>query len=215
MIGWLNGQVVERDAGQGTVIVDVRGVGYEVRLSLQTLAAVGEAGSECALWVYTHVRAESLALFGFSTPAEKQLFLLLLRVPKVGPQSALAVLGGFPLSELVRVLVRGDQKTLQKIPGIGRKTAEQILLSLKDKAEELFAVIDEEAAAAGGEARAPVQRAAPEDALKGDAQLVLVNLGWRAKQVEAALAKVLESRGDERWTLDELVRRALAQLMER
>ncbi|MBK8266048.1 MAG: Holliday junction branch migration protein RuvA [Nannocystis sp.] len=209
MIGWLSGKVLHRDSRGGSVVLDVGGVGYEVRVSIQTLAAVGEPGSGCSLWIYTHVREDALALFGFSSPAEKELFLLLLDVPKVGPKNAMAVLGGLPLGELARSLASGEHGTLQKIPGIGKKTAEQIVLSLKDKVQALAALYPEAGVAAASPA--PVSE---DEGIVGEAKMVLEGLGWRAREVDAALAKV--SSGDGKApSIDELVRRALAQLMER
>ena len=207
MIGWLSGIIISRDARQGVVILNVGGVGYELRVSLQTLAAVGEVDELCTLWVHTHAREDQLALFGFATQAEKTLFLLLNGVPKVGPKHAMAVLGGFPLPELVGHLAQGREDMLTKIPGIGKKTAEQILLSLGDKVTALAADL------ALGEgprpARPPAARAQHEEARQ-----VLVELGWRLKEVDAALTKVAAA-GQVEASLDDLVRRALAQLMER
>lgn len=209
MIGWLSGIVIHRDAKQGVVILNVGGVGYEVRVSLQTLAAVGEPDELCTLWVHTHAREDVLALFGFASPAEKQLFLLLNGVPKVGPKHAMAVLGGFPLQELVDHLAQGREDMLTRIPGIGKKTAEQILLSLGDK----VAALTEELA---GESPAPKDRptAAGGPAIADEAKQVLVELGWRAREVELALAKVTAT-GAAPSGLDDLVRKTLAQLMER
>lgn len=210
MIGWLSGVVLVRDPAQGVVVINVGGVGYEVRVSLQTLAAVGEPDELCTLWVYTHVREDMLLLFGFATPLEKELFLLLLGVPKVGPKHALAVLGGFPFAELVEHLKTNRQDQLQKIPGIGKKTAEQILLSLGDKVASLAAPSAAAPSAAAGE------RAGGGSALQEDAKAMLVDLGWRLKEVETAIARVVAAGwSDEGGTLDDLVRRALAQLMDR
>jgi len=209
MIGWLSGIVVHRDARQGVVILNVGGVGYEVRVSLQTLAAVGDPDEHCALWVHTHAREDALMLFGFSTQAEKQLFLLLTGVPKVGPKHAMAVLGGFPPAELVDHLTQGREVMLTKIPGIGKKTAEQILLSLGDK---VAAFADE----LGGGPRSPTPAKAEPGppAIIEEAKQVLVDLGWRVKEVEVALAK-LTAGGPVTASIDDLVRRTLAQLMER
>jgi len=209
MIGWLSGKVLVRDPRTGTVVLDVGGVGYEVRVSIQTLGSVGAVGSSLALWVHTHVREDMIALFGFASPLEKELFLLLLDVPKVGPKHAMAVLGGLPLPELVRSLCRGEEGTLQKIPGIGKKTAEQVLLSLRGKLDAI------DAALSPGEASAPAPAAASGDqALRDEVRMVLEGLGWRAKEVDGALAKVL-TKGAGELSIDEVVRRALAQLMER
>ncbi len=208
MIGWLSGVVVARDAAQGVVVLNVGGVGYEVRVSLQTLAEVGDLDELCTLWIHTYVREDQLLLYGFASPAEKRLFLLLNSVPKVGPKHALAALGGFPFGELVDHLRQGRHDQLQKIPGIGKKTAEQILLSIADKVGDL---------ASGDAVSAP---AAPRtdggSAQQDEARAVLVELGWRLKEVDAALARVVAAGWqDSDGALDDLVRRALAQLMER
>jgi len=208
VIGWLSGVVVARDAAQGVVVINVSGVGYEVRVSLQTLAEVGDLDELCTLWIYTYVREDQLLLYGFASPAEKRLFLLLNSVPKVGPKHALAALGGFPFAELVDHLRQGRHDQLQKIPGIGKKTAEQILLSLGDKVGDLVA----------GEAIAVanVARADGGSGLQDEARAVLVELGWRLKEVDAAIARVVAAGWkDADGALDDLVRRALAQLMER
>lgn len=208
MIGWLSGVVVARDAAQGVVVINVSGVGYEVRVSLQTLAEVGDLDELCTLWIYTYVREDQLLLYGFASPAEKRLFLLLNSVPKVGPKHALAALGGFPFAELVDHLRQGRHDQLQKIPGIGKKTAEQILLSLGDKVGDL---ITGEAIAV-----ANVARADGGSGLQDEARAVLVELGWRLKEVDAAIARVVAAGWkDADGALDDLVRRALAQLMER
>ncbi|MCA9660783.1 MAG: Holliday junction branch migration protein RuvA [Myxococcales bacterium] len=208
MIGWLSGQVVARESRRAAVTLNVGGVGYEVRVSLQTMGSIPAEGERCTLWIHTHVREEALALYGFLTPDERELFLLLLGVPKVGPKHAMAVLGGLPIDELLRSIAGGEQRRLEKIPGIGRKTAEQILLSLKDKVLAFLSGDDE--------APEPSAAAGP-DALVDEANAVLVALGWRPKPVEKALAAVI---GGDAWkaspgSLDELVRRALAELMER
>ncbi|MCX4245915.1 Holliday junction branch migration protein RuvA [Paraliomyxa miuraensis] len=209
MIGWLGGKVRVRDVLRGEVVLDVGGVGYLVAVSWQTLADVPEVGGACELWIHTHVREEALNLYGFSTPAERDVFRLLTSVPQVGPKLAVAVLGGFPLVELLGAIAGGERPTLERIPGVGRRTAERILLDLKDKVVPLYEALQ------GQRPTAPTA-AAPvgDDALREEARLVLVNLGWKPKPVEAALDKAwAEADGTE--TLDGLVRRALAQLMAR
>jgi len=208
MIGWLSGIVVARDPAQGVVVINVAGVGYEVRVSMQTLAEVGDLDELCTLWIYTYVREDQLLLYGFATPAEKRLFLLLNGVPKVGPKHALAALGGFPFNELVDHLRQGRHDQLQKIPGIGKKTAEQILLSIGDKVHDL-----------GSPGEAVTVPATPRtdggSAQQDEARAVLVGLGFRLKEVDTALVRVVAAGWDEGGTLDDLVRRALAHLMER
>lgn len=214
MIGWLSGNVLVRDTTGGEVILDVGGVGYQAMVSWQTMAAVPDPPQPCALWIHTHVRAEALALFGFATQAERHMFRLLTSVPQVGPKNAIGVLGGFPLAELLAAIGDGERGTLERIPGVGKRTAERILLDLKDKMEPLrMGLVD-------GGAKAPAAATEPEtdDQRVAEARAVLVNLGWKPKAVDTALAKVVdqlpEADDDER-ALDAIVRMALADLMSR
>ena len=107
MIGHLRGSVLVRDALTGTIVLDVGGVGYQLTVSWQTFAEVPDEGQECALWVHTYVREDALALFGFIRPEERRMFQLLTSVPQVGPKNAVAVLGGFPLIELIEAIAQG------------------------------------------------------------------------------------------------------------
>ena len=202
MIGWLGGTVLTRDPLTGYVTIETGGVGYQVIVSWQTFAQVPEVGERCELWIHTHVREEVLALYGFGTPEEKRMFQLLTSVPQVGPKNAIGVLGGFPLPELLSAIAEGERATLERIPGVGKRTAERILLDLKDKVDKLHPPQERPSAATG------------DDALRDEAKAVLVNLGWKAKQVDAALSKALDDKSPPT-ELDPLVRRALQLLMSR
>jgi Holliday junction DNA helicase RuvA len=202
MIGWLSGMVRARDPIAGEVILDVNGVGYQLTVSLQTLAAVPPIGQSCELWIHTHVREDALALFGFGDPTERRAFRLLTGVPQVGPKLAIAVLGGFPLPELLAAIESDNRLLLERIPGVGKRTAERILLDLKEKVGALLPSAGARPTAASG----------PASSHADDAREVLVNLGWKAKEVDTALAKADDgSHG----SLDALVRRALVLLMAR
>lgn len=209
MIGHLRGTVFVRDALTGTVVLDVGGVGYQLTVSWQTFADVPDEGEECSLWVHTHVREDALALFGFTRAEERRMFQLLTSVPQVGPKNAVAVLGGFPLAELLEAIADGQNATLQRIPGVGKRTAERIILDLREKVEPLAAALglDE----ADGE---PQPAPTAGDALDDEARAVLVNLGWKQKVVDAALAKARDAEPAPE-DLDTLVRRTLAVLMAR
>lgn len=209
MIGWLAGTVIVRDPTAGEVVIDASGVGYQIAVSWQTFAQVPEVGERAELWIHTHVREDALLLFGFATPAEKRMFRLLTSVPQVGPKNALGVLGGLPLPELCGAIAAGERATLERIPGVGKRTAERIILDLKEK---VIAVL--EGLAPPVAAKAPPSAAQLEDRLGEEAKGVLVNLGWKLKAVETALAKVADDAGADA-TLDDLVRRALAVLMGR
>lgn len=214
MIGWIRGQVVRRNPAAGIVIVDAQGVGWELHVSIQTLAGVPAEGEEVELWIHTNVRDDAIQLFGFADEHEKQLFRMLTSVPKVGPRNAVAVLGGFPVLELVECIAGKQSGKLVKIPGIGKKTAEQIVLTLGDKVLTLLEVLR---AAKGGEpTQTELPAAAPEE-FGAEARDVLISLGWKGKAVDKALAQVGEELGEEAVTtdLDALVRATLAKLMER
>ncbi|HVI02918.1 MAG TPA: Holliday junction branch migration protein RuvA [Enhygromyxa sp.] len=218
MIGWVRGKVVRRLPAVGVAIVEANGVGWELHVSLQTLASVPEEGDVVELWIHTNVREDAIQLFGFADEREKQLFRMLTSVPKVGPKNALAVLGGLPVLELVECIAGGESAKLTKIPGIGKKTAEQIVLTLGDKAVTLLELMRVESGGVPQQTELPSETA--EELATGfaiAARDVLISLGWKPKPVEKALASVVVELGDEAEdaNLDALVRAALAKLMER
>ena len=218
MIGWVRGTVVRRLPAAGIVIVESSGIGWELHVSIQTLAAVPEEGEAVELWVHTNVREDAIQLFGFADEHEKRLFKLLTSVPKVGPRNAVAVLGGLPAIELVEALAAGDSGRLVKIPGIGKKTAEQIVLTLADKAVALLELLRVESGAAPRQPELPSVAESPlESGLAVAARDVLISLGWKPKPVEKAVESVLGELGDAAAdaSLDALVRAALVKLMER
>jgi holliday junction DNA helicase RuvA len=208
MIGWLTGIVRTRDPMTGEIIVEAGGVGYQLVVSWQTFAVVPEIGQRAELWVHTHVREDILALFGFATVVEKRMFRLLTSVPQVGPRNAIAVLGGFPIEELLQAIAQKQRETLERIPGVGKRTAERILLDLEDKVVPLLEALGQ------GVTGTQAPRPPGDSSLREEAQAVLTNLGWKIKPVEKAVetALAVDSPPD---TLDALVRNALASLMGR
>jgi Holliday junction DNA helicase RuvA len=211
MIGWLSGTIRLRDPASGAVVLDVGGVGYQIAVSLQTLACVPDPGEGCELWIHTHAREDTLSLFGFATVEERRMFLMLLGVPKIGPRNAIAVLSGFPLAELVRAIADGDSATLERVPGVGKQIAAQVIVALRDKAAKLLPAL-----AAAPDDGAPRRPVPTEDGreLREEAQAMLTALGWKAKQVDTALDHVMAD-AELPASLDDLVRRAVARLMER
>jgi Holliday junction DNA helicase RuvA len=164
--------------------VEVQGVGYEVYIPLSTYYDLGDEGSEVALRVYTHVREDALQLFGFLTDLERQMFERLLSVSGVGPKLAVAVLSGLETRDLVAAIQRADVARLTTIPGVGKKTAERIVLELKDRLAHL-------AIAPAG----PAPPAAP-GRLRDDLLSALQNLGYHRPQAESAVASVLKASPD-------------------
>lgn len=196
MIAELRGRMLRK--GPQEVVVDVGGVGYRVAIPLSTFYRLGEPGSEVRLLTYTHVREDALALFGFLTEAEQDLFERLIDVAGVGPRLALAILSGIEPPDLVAALRDGDVARLTRIPGVGRKTAERLVLELKDKVQRL----------AASPARAP-SAGSPRD----DLVSALVHLGYSRPEAERGVDRALREGGDERF--EDLLRRTLRTLSGR
>ena len=186
MIAHIRGQLLYKIPNY--VVVDCGGVGYELWISVTTFTELGEVGSETRLHVHTHVREDALQLFGFHEVTEKLLFEKLLTISGIGPKLAITVLSGIAAERLVAAIRGGDHATLTKIPGIGKKTAERVVLELKDKLEGL----------AGG-AGAGVEVAPSLGATADDVLSALVNLGYPrpvAQKAVAAAAKDAAVAGD-------------------
>lgn len=202
MIAWLEGTL--REKAPTRIVVDVQGVGYELLVSLNSYTALPDEGKTVALHVHTHVREEAIQLFGFSSPGERDVFELLLRASRLGPKLAQTVLSGMEPGRLLGALEASDTAALCKIPGVGRKLAERMIVELRERAGALAL-----AAAAGegpgglGPAMAP---SASEEAISA-----LVNLGYPRPRAE----RVIEQAGRD-VTADaptaELIRAALRAL---
>jgi Holliday junction DNA helicase RuvA len=203
LIGRLTGRIVEEGA-DGTVVLDVGGVGYEVSVPLGTLGrarALAAAGAEAVtLFVHTHVREDALQLHGFATREDRAAFRTLIGISSIGPKIAMGILSALSAAELAAAIARRETSRLTSIPGVGKKTAERLVLELKDKLVSLPAP----AASAAAPAAAPA--GAKGDLLQG----ALLRMGYRPAEVERALA-ALGPRVDAA-PLDELVREALALL---
>lgn len=201
MIAWLTGKLQRKAAD--SVIINVAGVGYQVAVPLSTLNTLAGPGEEVTLHIHTHVREDSLTLFGFGTELEKDVFLLLMGISGIGPKLALTVLSGLSVSDLVAAIRSSDDSRLCGIPGIGKKTAARMCLELKDKVRQL---------APEESQRAPVSPAASSGD-RDDAVSALVNLGYKRPAAEEAVNKAQQGRPDIR--IEELVREALSILMKR
>ena len=193
MIGSLRGKLIEKRPN--LVLLDVAGVGYQVLIPLSTFTSLGALHAEATLLVHTHVREDQLSLYGFLTAREKQCFELLISASGVGPSLALKILSGMSLDELVPAIRKGDLAQLVRIPGVGRKTAERIVLELRDK----LAAVDVP------EAGKPATRSQ----LESDVASALINLGYDERAVESAMAK---SRGTVGNDFESLLRASLQVL---
>ncbi len=179
MIALLRGKLLEKHPNQA--IVEAGGVGYDVLIPVSTYSALPETGAEVRLRIHTHVREDALALFGFLTTEEKTIFERLISVSGIGPSLAVKVLSGMATSDLIPAIRNGSVELLVRIPGVGRKTAERIVLELKDKLEGIGAT-----AATGGPTATP---AASLSALEQDVLSALLNLGCNRPAAEAAVRK--------------------------
>jgi len=176
MIGHLRGQLSEKRPN--LVVVDVGGVGYQVFIPLSTFYALDELRSEVTLLTYTHVREDALALYGFLTAREKHLFELLISASGVGPSLALKILSGMSADDLVPAIRAGDLPKLTLIPGVGRKTAERIVVELRDKLAAIETPEPERAQGAMGRTQ-----------LEADVISALLNLGYDRRAAEKAVAE--------------------------
>jgi Holliday junction DNA helicase RuvA len=193
MIAHLRGMLLSKRPNQA--IIEVHGVGYDVAISVPTFSDMPSTGTEVALHIHTHVREDALNLYGFLRLAEKQLFEKLLTVSGIGPKLAITILSGMPADEMVHSIRSGDLARLTRIPGIGKKTAERMVLELRDKL-----------APASGAGETSVALANP---VEEDVVSALVNLGYQRPAAEKAMQGM---RGNTGQTFEALFREALGSL---
>jgi Holliday junction DNA helicase RuvA len=202
MIAWLSGRL--RHKATDYLIIDVAGVGYQVSVPLSTYSGIPDDGEDVSLHIHTHLREDSLSLFGFLTEVEKNMFLLLLGVSGIGPKLALVILSSLSVQDLAHAIQASDDSRLVMIPGIGKKTAARMVLELKDKMKLIMPMIP---------APSPLSDTANvSDDIK-DVILALVNLGYKKPQAEEAVKKIGHGRSS--ITVEELIREALSLLQIR
>jgi Holliday junction DNA helicase RuvA len=194
VIGHLRGILIDKRPNQ--VLVDVGGVGYQVSIPLSTFYALGDLHSEVTLLVRTHLREDSIALYGFLTSREKHFFEMLISASGVGPGLALKILSGMSVDDLVPAIRKGDLVQLTRIPGVGKKTAERIVVELRDKLAAMEATEAEKPASRGG--------------LEGDTISALLNLGYDRRAAEKAVEEA--RRNGPASTFEALLKAALQQL---
>jgi holliday junction DNA helicase RuvA len=195
MIGQLRGRLAEKRPNQ--VLVDVGGVGYVVQVPLSTYAALGELHAEVTLLIHTHVREDALSLYGFVSAREKHFFEMLLSASGVGPALALKILSGMSVEELVPAIRGSDLARLTKIPGVGRKTAERMVVELKDRLETIAAEAEKPAASSPA-------------GIEADVISALVNLGYDGRAAETAVGEAKREAGT--GNFEKLLRGALQAL---
>ena len=186
MIAHLRGKLMQKDPAR--VIVDVNGVGYEIFIHLTTFTALPDTGSEVSIDIHTHVREDIIALYGFSTRRERTIFEKLMTISGIGPKLAVTILSGGSVDDLAGAIKRSDLARLTAIPGVGKKTAERIVLELKDKLRDFAEAVQK-------------------PGVETDVMSALENLGYSRVLVESALQRA--ANGDRGAAFDVLFKRAL------
>lgn len=190
-----------------SVIIDVGGVGYEVMIPTTTFYDLGEAGAGVSLRIYTNVREDALQLFGFKTARERELFALLISVSGIGPKSAIAMLSGMDADEIIGAIRSNNLARLTAIPGVGRKTAERLVIELRDKINVLMSpALEEQLKAQATAAGEPLS----EEGLRDDTLSALINLGYNRVAAEKAVTHAMQET-DAR-TVEALLRQSLRNL---
>ena len=205
MIDYISGRLALKTPTH--VRIEVGGIGYGISIPLSTYEKLPEAGSKTELYTFLHVREDCLQLFGFKTAEEKDFFAMLISVSGVGPRLALAILSGIGVDELCAAVERQDGPRLQNIPGVGRKTAQRVLLELRDK------MAGSVSSKKGGEEAGPATwDGAEEDGTRGDAVSALMNLGYARDKAARAVDGALAGLGQEP-ALEQLLKSALGRLV--
>lgn len=193
MISYLHGRLAEKSPTE--VTVDVNGVAYAIHIPLSTFEAIGEVGGEVKILTYLHFREDAMQLYGFATSDERELFKLLISISGIGPKMAQGILSGISVNELKNFILHGNFNALMSIPGVGKKTAERLVVELRDRVGRL-------------EYEVPMK----EDktaAMRSEALLALTSLGYPRATAEKAIRVVLQDSDGSALTVEELIKRAL------
>jgi len=205
MIAHLSGTLLSKQPN--SVILDVGGVGYEVNIPVSTFYDLEEPGSSVQLRIYTHVREDALQLFGFKTARERELFLRIISVSGIGPSLGIKLLSGMSADEMIASIRTNNLAKLTLIPGIGRKTAERLVMELRDRVASLSSPELEEELGARTETGAPILT---EDAMRADVLSALLNLGYQRNAAEKAVTSAADEGGD--MSVEVILRRSLRKL---
>lgn len=203
MIAHLSGTLLSKQAT--SVILDVSGVGYEVTIPLSTFYELEDAGSTVQLRIYTHVREDALQLYGFKTARERELFLRLISVSGIGPKLGITLLSGMSADEMISSIRTNNLAKLTLIPGVGRKTAERLVMELRDKVASLSAEVEEELGTKTDAAAVPT-----EDSMRADALSALLNLGYQRNAAEKAVTAAMSETPDV--SVESILRSSLRKL---
>ena len=199
MLSYLYGKIVEKSPT--TLVLDVNNVGYNLQVTINCSRNAGQIGDEVKILTHLHVREDNLQLFGFVSAEERELFLQLTTTPGIGPKKALAILSGSGVEDLRRFILQEDLTALTGLPGVGRKTAQRLIVDLKEKLDQTYAGSDVEV-----DARTPSKQSLVEEAV-----LALVSLGYQHQAARKAITAILKD-GDGDVGLEDLIKQALRKL---
>ena len=195
MIGYLTGKIISKKPTK--ILLDVNGVGYSVNISISTFEKLPDLNESTSLYIYTSVKEDAITLYGFSIPAEKEMFELLISVSGIGPKLAQSLLSGIQVDELKYAIDEGNLSRIIAVPGIGRKTAERLLVELRDKMDKLSEKFE------------PAEAGAP-SSVRSDAVAALVNLGYNIKTAEKVVRNIMNTKTSA--TIEDVIKEALAEL---
>lgn len=204
MIAHLNGRLLSKEPN--SVIVDVAGVGYDVSIPLSTFYELADVGADVQLRIYTHVKEDALQLYGFRTARERELFVNFISVSGIGPKIGIALLSGMSADELIASIKNNNLARLTLIPGVGRKTAERLIVDLREKMTALATAHAIEEPGTRTDASIP----SADDDVRSQALSGLLNLGYQRSSAEKAIDSVLNEDGE--LTVESVLRRALRKL---
>lgn len=207
MIAHLSGTLLSKNPN--SVIVDVSGVGYEVNIPVSTFYELEDTGANVKLRIYTHVKEDALQLYGFKTARERELFINFISVSGIGPKLGIALLSGMSADELIASIKSNNLARLTLIPGVGKKTAERLIVDLREKMAALSASQFEE----DGGPRTPAAEASTEDSVRSQALSGLMNLGYQRSAAEKAIDAALSEGGD--ISVESILKRSLRKLGSR
>lgn len=193
MISYLRGRLVQKNPTE--IVIDVNGVGYAVSIPLSTYTKLREATADVTVLTYLHVREDTQQLYGFATEGEREFFKLLISISGIGPKMAQGILSGLGIEELRTSILQGDTAKLTSISGVGRKTAERLIIELRDKVSK-----------AESPAALPT---APQMKVRAEATIALMSLGYTRQNAEKALSAVFSDSTSQSLSLEELIRAAL------
>ncbi|MCD6407984.1 Holliday junction branch migration protein RuvA [bacterium] len=194
MIGYIKGKIVHKSPAR--MIVENNGIGYVLNVSLQTSESVGEEGEDVKLFVHQQITDEEIQLYGFSTEEEKKVFELLLGVPGIGPRVALRILSGMSINELYNAIVAEDAEVFTKVPGVGRKTGERLIVELKQRVEKIPTI--------------PGIKEKEREIFVAAVEALTV-LGYKRKEATAAINKVMKEKKED-LNLEEIIKEALKKI---